>query len=265
MAKTTASAAKPEGAQESTLPLFFKKPAALDTTRHAESGLSTKENMAFAKNTNSVFINTVEFIEAAKHYPIVFTDGELPMPAVLVGLESANYYVTKDNIWKKDTYIPAYVRRYPFVFMEVPDQEKFVLCIDEGADHFIEKQGKNKDFQPLVVDGQASQLSMNALEFCRAFQQQYELTREFCAALKEEGLLTPTRSDAKLQNGREIKLAGFNIIDEGKFNQLSDAQILEFHKKGWLPLIYFVLLSASNWRSLIALAADAENSPKATA
>jgi len=264
MAKTTATASKAPAkkAQENSgLPLFFKTPTALDAVRHADAGLVTKENMSFAKNTNSVFVNIVEFVEAAKYYPIVFSAGEQPMPAVLTGLEQTNYFVGDDNTWKKDTYIPAYVRRYPFVFMEVAEQQKFVLCIDEGADQFRKKTGK--DILPLFKDGKPSELSLNALEFCSAFQQQFQLTREFCAALKDAGLLSPTRSDAKLQNGREIQLAGFNIIDEKKFAALSDAQIVEFHKKGWLPLIYFVLMSASNWRNLIGLASDSEKSKAA--
>lgn len=249
-----ATAHKPE---DKNLPLFFKRPVALDATRHGSAGLTSTENMGFASTTNSVFVNTVEFVEAAKHYPIVFSNNELPMPAILTGLETKNYFINKDNSWKKDAYIPAYVRRYPFVFMEVPSQEQFVLCIDEEAEAFQKKAGKN-DLPLYTKEGKPSELSLNALNFCSAFQQQFQLTREFCQAVKEAGLLSPTRSDAKLQNGRNIQLNGFQIIDESKFNQLTDAQIVDFHKKGWLPLIYFVLLSASNWRHLISLAAEAE-------
>lgn len=256
MTKNNAAQATKNKSEEASLPLFFKKPVPLDVNQHATAGLRTTENMSFAATTNSIFVNTVEFAEAAKYYPIVFSNNDTPMPAALVGLESKNYFVGKDKLWKKDTYIPAYARRYPFVFMEVPAQQQFVLCVDEEAEQFSQKGGK--DTLPLYVDGKPSELSLNALEFCRAFQQQFELTREFCVAVKEAGLLSPTRSDAKLQNGREIQLSGFQIIDEGKFNQLSDERVLEFHKKGWLPLMYFVLQSSSNWRSLISLAVESE-------
>ncbi|MDX2073822.1 MAG: SapC family protein [Alphaproteobacteria bacterium] len=261
MVKTTASAAKPEGAQDNAgLPLFFKKPMALDPERHEGAGLLTRENMLFAANTNSVFVNSIEFAECAKFYPIVFSGGDAPMPAVLTGLEQKNYYVDADRAWKKDTYIPAYVRRYPFVLMEVPQQQKFVLCIDEEAEQFRKKPGK--DISPLFIGGKPAELALSALEFCRSFQQNYGVTREFCVALKDAGLLAPTRSNAKLSNGREVQLTGFQIIDEGKFSKLSDEKILEFHKKGWLPLVYFVLMSASNWRNLIALASAAEEKSK---
>lgn len=254
MAKTTASSKPPV----SDLPLFFKNPVAIDAERHGKAGLLPQEDMGYARATNSVYVNSVEFVEVAKHYPIVFSTGELPMPAALTGLEQTNYFIEKNGGWKKGAYIPAYVRRYPFVFMEVAEQQRFVLCVDESAAQFTSKPGK--DVMPLFEDGKPSKLALNALEFCKAFQQQFEVTREFCVALKDAGLLTPTRSDAKLQNGREIQLSGFNIIDEAKFNALTDEQVLDFHKKGYLPLIYFVLMSASNWRQLIELAADSEPS-----
>ncbi len=255
MAKSNANGAE-AAPQSGNLPLFFKHPMPLEVARHADAGLVAEEHMGFSVDTNSVYVNAIEFAEAAKHYPIVFSGGDSPMPAVLTGLETRNYFVGKDNLWKKDVYIPAYVRRYPFVFMEVPNEDKFILCIDEEAKQFRNKPGKN--VTPLFTDGNPSELSLGALEFCRVFQQQFLGTREFCAALQEAGLLSPTRSDAKLQNGRAIQLTGFQIIDEGKFNQLSDEKIVEFHKKGWLPLIYFVLMSASNWRNLISMAAEFE-------
>lgn len=256
MAKNDAKKANAQETPANDLPLFFKRPVPLDAVRHAQAGIVPQESMEFAKKTNSVFINAVEFSEAAKYYPIIFSMGEEPTPAVLTGLEQDNYYVGKDNAWKKDVYIPAYVRRYPFVFMDVPNEQKLVLCIDEDAPHYSEKGGK--DFQPFYDGDKPSELSNNALNFCTAFQAQFNATREFCAGLKDAGLLTPTRSDATLASGREIKLAGFQVIDEKKFGELTDAQIVEFHKKGWLPLIYFVLMSTSNWRNLINMATESE-------
>ena len=41
------------------------------------------------------------------------------------------------------------------------------------------------------------------------------------------------------------------VIDEAKFNALDDATVLEWRRKGWLPLIYCHLISASNWANLV--------------
>src|SRR5690606_31810160 len=107
-------------------------------------------------------------------------------------------------------------------------------------------------------DAQPSDLTKNALEFCTAYHNHHQLTRRFCDDMKAAGLLTLTRSDAKLFNGREIHLGGLQAIDEKKVNELPEATILEFFKKGWLPLIYSALMSGSNWKKLVDIAAERE-------
>ena len=250
--------AAPAAPQDSNLPLFFRKPAPLDLKRHAKAGLLPTQDIAFAATTNSIMVNAIEFFEAAKQYPIVFTQGEVPLPVVIVGLEQKNYFVGKDGSWKTGSYIPAYVRKYPFVFMDVPERNEFVLCIDEAASQYKENGGK--DAVALYKDGKPSDMTKNALEFCTAYHNHHQVTRKFCEAVQAAGLLTPTRSDAKLASGREIHLGGFQSIDEKKVNALPDATVLEFFKKGWLPLLYAALMSGANWKKLVDLAALEEKS-----
>jgi hypothetical protein len=255
MAKT----AQTQQATEDTannLPLFFKSPTPLDMKRHADAGLLPVQDLSFAASTNSILINAVEFFEAAKRYPIVFTQGDNPLPAAIVGLEKQNYFVDEKGAWTKDAYLPAYVRKYPFVFMDMPERKEFLLCIDEAAPQFQSKA--SKEALPLYKDGQPSDLTKNALEFCTAYHNHHQLTRRFCDDIKAAGLLTLTRSDAKLFNGREIHLGGFQAIDEKKLNELPEATVLDFFKKGWLPLIYSALMSGSNWKKLVDIAAERE-------
>src|SRR5262249_32476469 len=108
--KTSAKKAEEQdevaGAAASSLPLFFKKPAVLDKVRHAEAGLGASESMDFARATNSLPVNAIEFIEAAKTYPIVFTAEEKnPMPVAIVGWEKENYFIDAEGKWLKGTYI----------------------------------------------------------------------------------------------------------------------------------------------------------------
>lgn len=255
MAKSAQPKTEPQDSA-ANLPLFFKKPTPLDVKRHAKAGLLPVQDLSFAASTNSILINAVEFFEAAKQYPIVFTQGDTPLPAVIVGLEKQNYFVNDKGEWKKDTYLPAYVRKYPFVFMDMPERKEFLLCIDEAAPQYKEKA--DKDALPLYKDEQASELTKNALDFCTAYHNHHQLTRRFCKDLKDADLLTLTRSDAKLYNGREIHLGGFLAIDEKKFNALPESTIIDFFKKGWLPLIFAALMSGSNWKRLVDMAAEYE-------
>lgn len=240
------------------LPLFFQRPIPLDAERHAKAGLLPTADMEFASNTNSIVVNAVEFFEAAKSYPIVFTMGDVPVPAVIVGLEQHNYFITANKQWKDGCYIPAYVRKYPFVFMSAQKDgtDHFVLCIDEASEQYKEKGGKKT--QPLFEDGAPSALAKNALEFCISYQNRYKQTQQFCAEIKAAGLFSPMRTDAKLPNGREIHLGGFQMIDEAKVRALPPEKVQELFQKGWLALIYAALMSASNWRRLADVATREE-------
>lgn len=250
--KETADPAETEG-----LPLFFKKPAALDKNRHAKAGIKPTATLAFAARTNSLPLNTIEFLEAVKYYPIVFTNDEQAAPVAIVGMEKTNYFVNRDGQWKEGSYIPAYVRQYPFIFFQPPEGDMYYLCVDEASDAFVADTGK-KGATFFEKDGEPSPLSRNALQFCTAFYQQLSITRNFCADLVKHNLLTPYHSKMTTKSGKELSLSGFRMIDEKAFNALSDEVFKEFRSKGWLPFIYFALASASNWKQLLNLANTAE-------
>ena len=48
-----------------------------------------------------------------------------------------------------------------------------------------------------------------------------------------------------------MPVATFLVIDENKFNELSDKDFLEWRTKGWLPLVYFHMASMFNWPVLV--------------
>jgi len=230
----------------------------LDSKRHAQSSVSTRDNFSFAKKTNSLPINTIEFIEAAKTYPIVFTVDENPLPVAIVGIEKYNYFVKPDNTWQENAYIPGYVRQYPFILFENKEQERFYLCVDEAATHFNKEPTKDAGSKALYEkNGSPSVFTNNALKFCTTFYQHHLISRNFCADLKEHKLLQPYQSQITLASGRKAQISGFQMIDEKALNALPNKTYLLFREKGWIPFIYLALASTSNWRNLIAFEAKA--------
>ena len=141
--------------------------------------------------------------------------------------------------------MPAYVRRYPFIFSELPNSDRLLLCIDEAADHF-----ETDSTQPFFVDGKPSENLQRALKFNEMFHGQLDDTRRFGAWLEENGMLEEKVARAELAGGQTYTLRGFRLINPDKLRTLTDVQVLELHKKGWLPLLHFHLQSLSNWASL---------------
>lgn len=249
--------AAPAATRNSALPLFYSKPVPLSAPRHAGKHMANKITYEFARRNNSVPINAVEFALTSKQYPIVFTSSD-PVAAVAVfGLkEGQNLFVDDKGEWLQGVYIPAYVRRYPFIFMTSGDRQQFTLCVDEDSP-FVTTGGG----QALYNNDEPTEVVQSALEFCKSFQGHFDATQVLCAELVKHDLLVPNRADVVLKSGERLGLGGFRVIDETKFNELPDDVFLDWRKKGWLHVIYSHLLSQSNWSNLVRLVAapdDAE-------
>lgn len=244
---TAAGGTGTPGALDPRLPLFYTAPQRLDSRRHAGKRMTAGAKLSFARATNSIPLNGIEFLLAVKHYPIVFTATDPALPVAVVGLrERENLHLRADGTWEPGAYVPAYVRRYPFIFLEDRERGQFVLCIDESAETLSETDGE------LLFDGdQPGPAGTRGRDFCTAFQGQAQATRAFADAVAAAGLLVENRAQVVLKDGRAMGVAGFRVIDEAKFNALPDQTILEWRRKGWLPLVYCHLVSTSNWANLV--------------
>lgn len=245
----TAGAAASGAEPSATLPLFYKDPHPLSAERHAGKSLVRDGGYGFARATNVMPLNMVEFGMAARSYPIVFTPEDPPAAVAILGLrQGQNLFVGPSGEWRLNHYIPAYGRRYPFIFMTHREREQFVLCVDEASELVVDG-----DANPFFTDGQATEVVQSALRFCSAYQSHYDNTRAFAQALVEHDLLETHRIDVKAAGGEPLSLAGFRVINEARFRELPDKTFLEFRKQGWLPAIYHHLQSGSNWGSLVNL------------
>lgn len=242
----TATEAAPVG----NLPLFYKKPAPLDASKHKELGLKENFGLNFTTESNAVPINMIEMPQISHHYPIAFSPDEQATPVAIMGLrDKENLFVKKDGTWIENTYIPAYIRRYPFIFSEFPNTDQLTLCVDMD-DAVLDEKSEQKFFKE---DGSPSELSQNALEFCKSYHAAAQQTVEFCKSLVENDLLIDRQADINTASGKRISFSGFRIIDEKKLNEISDDVFLGWRKKGWLPFIYAHLFSGSQWQRLTAL------------
>ena len=232
------------------LPLFYKQPRPLDAKTHGHSRLKDNANFDFARGANSVPINGIEFSVAQRHYPIVFTGTGKPYPAAVLGLRvDQNLFVGADGRWVEGIYVPAYVRRYPFVFIEAPE-DKLILAIDEGSGLLVD-DGPHKLFDDA---GKPTPLVNGALQFCGAYQANFRQTLEFVDSVVQHDLLVDNRADAVLAGGERLTLGGFKVIDEERFKKLPEAVLKTWRDRGWLAWVYAHFFSLGGWNGLAAIA-----------
>lgn len=183
----------------------------------------------FAAGSSTIPTLLGEFALASRSFPILFAiDGDGIEPVVLTGLDDRNVFLRRDGNWDPTVYLPVYVRRYPFglVARDEAHPDDLALAIDtrlEGID--------------------ASAVMRRALAFREAFHRDARDTREFCATLRERGLLVPNRAHARLGTLGPSDGEGLHLVDVVKFVALQADDVLEWNRKGWLAGVYLHLIS----------------------
>jgi len=223
--------------------MIYERAVPISSDRHRDWSVSTGSDYSFARDVNSVPLLAAEFIAAGNDYAIVFAgDGNTVFPSVILGIrENENNHVAEDGSWKGG-YIPAFLRRYPFVFSRSENGETFTLCMDE------EYEGFNKDGRgERLFDsyGKRTQYLENMLTFTREYQALFERTQQFCARLVEHDLLRKGQANFNLA-GSQAQLGGFFTIDRDKLKALPAETLHAMAQTDELELCYLHMQSLNN-------------------
>jgi hypothetical protein len=228
--------------------LIYETAVPVSKTQHAKWSVEVGSDYAFSRNVNAVPLMAVEFPSAAGEYAVVFAGDEKEvMPAVILGVrDRENLYLAKEGGWRA-RYIPAFVRRYPFVFSSPDDGKTFTLCIDEGFSGF-NKAGRG---ERLFDDqGKPSPYVDNVLKFLQQYQMEFRRTQAFCQKLRELNLLEPMRAQMTLGSGERMALSGFMAVDRARLKTLGAERLAELAKTDELELVYTHLQSLRNFAAM---------------
>jgi hypothetical protein len=227
--------------------LIYERAVPVTSTRHADWSVEVGGDYQFSRSINSAPLMAVEFPSAASEYPIVFAGtAEAVTPAVILGLRAQeNLFVDAAGKWQAG-YVPAFLRRYPFVFSSSQDNTQFTLCIDEAFPGFNQAGRGARLFQ----DGKPSAYVDGVLKFLQEYQAQFQLTQSFCARLAELKLLDPMQAEVTLPAGAKTSLTGFMTVNRERLRQLPEDALPGLFKSSALELIYLHLQSLRNFERL---------------
>lgn len=215
-------------------------------------GRRREQPYGFARELNALFVTTVEFFQAARHYPLVFSrDGRTGgfVPVAVTGLEERqNLFIDDEGRWQPGRYIPAYARRWPFFSLELHgDPERSMVCVDPAGLEvrdaaFIDANGEPtaawQEMERLITDMEGARRQ----------------TLEMTGQLARLGVLEPFEAHAVARTGESLRLANMHRVSETKLNALPDRQVRQLMTKGVLSRIYAHLLSLENFQQLLDLA-----------
>lgn len=223
-------------------PLFYTSIVPLNREAHKGLGLKVDaQPYAFAKGSHMIPALVEEFGAASRHLPIVFLPGTSgPSPVFLVGLKPGrNDFVGPEGQWTAG-YIPAFLRRYPFMFGEVQGRDP-VVCIDEAYDGLSREDGE-KLFDEQGVE---TPLLRDKITFVNNYFEAARRGELLGKRIQERDLLRAISLEAKLPGGESTTVHGLFAIDENKLAALSDSAFLQLRKDGLIGPIYAHLLSLS--------------------
>lgn len=228
--------------------LIYESAVPVSAGRHAGVSLEPVAHYAFSAGINAVPLMAVEFLLAAAEYAIVFTKaGEDVMPAVVLGLRSdQNLYLSADQKWQA-RYIPAFIRRYPFVLSSSADGETLTLCIDESHPG-VNREGRGERL--FGDDGKPTPFVERALAFLKEYQASFERTRQFGRRIQDLGLLEAMQAQVTTPKGEKYSLSGFLSVSRDKLRALDGAALTQLAKTDELEFLYLQMQSMRNFNEV---------------
>ncbi len=238
-------------APANNLPLFYKDLVPLSSVDHADYHARSLDTAEFLVGQHAIPLTSDEFVSASRYFPIVFSSGENPVPLALMGLnEGVNVFVDDQGKLINPVYVPAYVRRYPFMLARLnPDSEDLSLCFDPTSPAI----GKFEEGDALFADGQPTEPVNSVLEFCRTFEEAGQRTSMFVEELKKADLLMDGEVAIQPEgNDKPFIYRGFQMVDENKLRELRGDVLRKMMQNGILALIFAHLFSLQLMREVFA-------------
>jgi len=236
--------------------LIYNTVTPLTRRDHGELAYKPTSSFDFAHGLNAAPLVAAEFLAAAVDYAIVFSVGtEPPLPAALFGINpDQNLFVGKDGEWL-GRYVPAFLRRWPFVFSTDAVGETYTLCIDETAPGL---NRENRGERLFDGDGELTGYTQRIMDFLQEFQAQYERTKAFGQRLHDLGLLQTVEAQVTLSGEQSRTLTGFQIVNRDKLKSLPAETVEQMFRSDELDLIYLHLFSVRNLEQLREKALQAQ-------
>ncbi len=236
-------------APANTLPIFYNDLIPLSSMDHADYATRSSDAAPFLVTQHAIPLTVDEFVVAQRFAPIIFSAGADAVPLTLMGLnEGVNVFVDDEGKLRGPAYIPAYVRRYPWMLAKLrPDSDELSLCFDPTSSAI----GAFNDGQKLFADGQPSEVTQGVLKFCEDFEQAAARTSQFVRDLQDMDLLMD--GEVAIQtpgNEQPFVYRGFRMVNEEKLRDLRGDQLRKINQNGMLPLIHAHLFSLQLMREI---------------
>lgn len=233
-----------------TAAFFYREPMPLDRAVHQQLRLQPIREVGFAAKSAAVPLVFTEFAESCLEYPIVFVkSGEVWTALAVTGFSEGENLFVDDKLQWLGRYVPASIRRYPFVLAQRNDGQLGV-CIDRACEQVVDSAEATGE-RLFEDSGEPTALMQNYMKMLFDYQAQVDQTSAFIARLAEAKMLTEARLEVSLPDGRRAGLQGAWMVSEAQLRTLPDETSAAWFRSGELALVYSHLISLRNLGALL--------------
>jgi len=236
-------------APQVSLPLFYQDLMPLNSRDHAAWKSRPTDKAGWLVGQHAVPLTVEEFPQAARNFPIIFTSGDNPVPLALMGLnEGVNVFVDAEGKLLENVYVPAYVRRYPFLLAKLtPNADELSLCFDPSSDLV----GEFDEGAALFDGDKATDTTQSMLNFCQQFEEAGMRTGAFIEELTKHKLLMEGEVGIQVEGQEQPYVyRGFQMVNQEALREVRGDVLRGWNQSGLLPLIYAHLFSLELVREL---------------
>lgn len=167
--------------------LIYDRIVAVSSKRHGRTSVEVGKDFRFAAKIDAVPVLAEEFASLARFCPIVFAGPEdAPLPHAMLGMKRGhNVFIGPKGGWAAP-YIPAFLRRYPFISAPMGPEGAHVLAMDQA---FAGVNVTGKGHALYTEAGEPTKFLKDVTTFVGNFDASLEATRAFVARLMDHNLL----------------------------------------------------------------------------
>lgn len=224
----------------------------LNNVDHHDLKLAMRHGAAAGEGVNQTVIFPTEFAEAQRDYPILFarSDEGAYQAVALLGLERDENLFLSESGWTG--WLPALFERGPFsigVRQRQDGGSEPMIHIDLD-DPRVGRDAGDPLFLPQGGNAPALDRAATAL---RTIYQGSEIADAMYPAWDALGLLQPLAIAVHLSETERVELPGYYTVASDRVGSLTDAELGQLHRAGFLAPIFLVMASLANINRLIAL------------
>lgn len=207
---------------------------ALNTDLHKDLRVQAGASARYGDAQRFVPVAVNEFAFLVPHYPVFFAKdsetGSFYCGAMLGIDEGENLFLADDG--GMESYRPLNLQRGPF--------------FTAGSDIAIDLDHPRIDAggQPLFTDaGEPSDYLKSIMGLFQNLRPGLEQTKAFVATLLDAKLVEPVDIGLAFDDGTRRQLEGLYTVNQDALKKLSDTQVIDFFRRGYLQAIYLMIAS----------------------